>query len=32
SPDHGTGFDIAARGVARATSMAAALETAWALG
>jgi 4-hydroxythreonine-4-phosphate dehydrogenase len=32
SPDHGTGFAIAGRGVARADSMAAALETAWELG
>ena len=32
SPDHGTGFAIAGRGVARADSMAAALETAWTLG
>jgi 4-hydroxythreonine-4-phosphate dehydrogenase len=32
SPDHGTGFAIAARGDARADSMAAALETAWSLG
>lgn len=32
SPDHGTGFDIAGRGIARAASMAAALETAWNLG
>jgi 4-hydroxythreonine-4-phosphate dehydrogenase len=32
SPDHGTGFDIAGAGVARATSMLAALETAWELG
>jgi 4-hydroxythreonine-4-phosphate dehydrogenase len=32
SPDHGTGFDIAGLGVARATSMAAALETALELG
>jgi len=32
SPDHGTGFDIAGQGIARARSMAAALETAWELG
>jgi 4-hydroxythreonine-4-phosphate dehydrogenase len=32
SPDHGTAFDIAGRGVARSTSMAAALDTAWELG
>jgi 4-hydroxythreonine-4-phosphate dehydrogenase len=32
SPDHGTGFDIAGRGVARAASMAAALDTALELG
>ncbi|MFM1811946.1 MAG: 4-hydroxythreonine-4-phosphate dehydrogenase [Cyanobacteriota bacterium] len=32
SPDHGTGFDIAGRGIARAASMAAALETALELG
>ena len=32
SPDHGTGFDIAGRGIARADSMAAALQTAWDLG
>lgn len=32
SPDHGTGFAIAHQGMARATSMAAALETAWSLG
>ena len=32
SPDHGTGFAIAARGTARPASMAAALETAWSLG
>lgn len=32
SPDHGTGFAIAAEGIARAASMAAALETAWNLG
>jgi len=32
SPDHGTGFDIAGRGLARAASMAAALETALELG
>jgi 4-hydroxythreonine-4-phosphate dehydrogenase len=32
SPDHGTGFGIAGQGLARAESMAAALETAWSLG
>jgi 4-hydroxythreonine-4-phosphate dehydrogenase len=32
SPDHGTGFDIAGQGVARAASMVAALETALELG
>ena len=32
SQDHGTGFAIAGRGVARADSMAVALETAWTLG
>ena len=32
SPDHGTGFDIAGRGLARADSMVAAIETAWELG
>jgi 4-hydroxythreonine-4-phosphate dehydrogenase len=32
SPDHGTGFDIAGSGLARADSMLAALETAWELG
>jgi len=32
SPDHGTGFAIAAQGKARAASMAAALDTAWNLG
>ncbi|MFM8525126.1 MAG: 4-hydroxythreonine-4-phosphate dehydrogenase PdxA [Cyanobacteriota bacterium] len=32
SPDHGTGQAIAGRGVARGTSMAAAIETAWELG
>ena len=32
SPDHGTGFAIAGQGIARPTSMAAALETAWSLG
>lgn len=31
SPDHGTGFAIAGQGVARAASMAAAVETAWEL-
>ena len=29
SPDHGTGFDIAAAGIARAESMVAALRAAW---
>jgi len=32
SPDHGTAFPIAGRGVARSASMVAALETAWELG
>ncbi|MEX1323269.1 MAG: 4-hydroxythreonine-4-phosphate dehydrogenase PdxA [Synechococcaceae cyanobacterium] len=32
SPDHGTGFDIAGRGIARPLSMAAAIATAWELG
>jgi 4-hydroxythreonine-4-phosphate dehydrogenase len=32
SPDHGTGFDIAGRGMARAASMRAALDTALELG
>lgn len=32
SPDHGTAFAIAGHGVARSTSMEAALETAWELG
>ncbi|MCT0208984.1 4-hydroxythreonine-4-phosphate dehydrogenase PdxA [Synechococcus sp. CS-1332] len=32
SPDHGTAFGIAGRGVARADSMAAAIRTAWDLG
>jgi 4-hydroxythreonine-4-phosphate dehydrogenase len=32
SPDHGTGFDIAGRGIARAASMRAALDTALELG
>ncbi|MCU0528073.1 MAG: 4-hydroxythreonine-4-phosphate dehydrogenase PdxA [Cyanobium sp. Prado107] len=32
SPDHGTGFDIAGRGIARPLSMAAAIQTAWELG
>jgi 4-hydroxythreonine-4-phosphate dehydrogenase len=32
SPDHGTGFAIAERGIARPESMAAAMETAWSLG
>ncbi len=31
SPDHGTGFDIAGKGIARSTSMLSALETAWEL-
>lgn len=31
SPDHGTGFDIAGRGIARPLSMAAAIQTAWEL-
>lgn len=31
SPDHGTGFDIAGRGIARADSMVAALRAAWEL-
>jgi 4-hydroxythreonine-4-phosphate dehydrogenase len=31
SPDHGTAFDIAGQGVARADSMAAAIATAWEL-
>ena len=31
SPDHGTGFDIAGKGIARATSMFSALQTAWEL-
>ena len=31
SPDHGTGFDIAGRGVARGTSMLAAIQAAWEL-
>jgi 4-hydroxythreonine-4-phosphate dehydrogenase len=31
SPDHGTGFAIAGQGLARAASMAAAVETAWEL-
>jgi Pyridoxal phosphate biosynthesis protein len=29
SPDHGTGFDIAGRGIARSDSMVAALRAAW---
>jgi len=29
SPDHGTGFDIAGQGVARAESFRAALQMAW---
>lgn len=29
SPDHGTGFDIAGRGIARSDSMVAALQAAW---
>jgi 4-hydroxythreonine-4-phosphate dehydrogenase len=32
SPDHGTGFNIAGQGVARAASMRAALDTALELG
>ena len=32
SPDHGTAFGIAGRGVARPESMVAALEAAWQLG
>lgn len=32
SPDHGTGFDIAGRGIARSRSMQEALHTAWELG
>lgn len=32
SPDHGTAFDIAGRGMARADSMAAAIAAAWELG
>jgi 4-hydroxythreonine-4-phosphate dehydrogenase len=32
SPDHGTAFAIAGRGIARADSMAAAIQTAWDLG
>ncbi len=31
SPDHGTGFDIAGKGIARAISMFSAIETAWEL-
>ena len=31
SPDHGTAFDIAGKGIAQATSMLAALNTAWEL-
>ena len=31
SPDHGTGFDIAGRGIARPQSMIAALQAAWEL-
>ena len=31
SPDHGTGFDIAGKGVAQEQSMLAAIETAWKL-
>ena len=31
SPDHGTAFDIAGKGIARATSMIAAIEAAWEL-
>ena len=29
SPDHGTGFDIAGQGLARSTSMVAAIRAAW---
>jgi 4-hydroxythreonine-4-phosphate dehydrogenase len=29
SPDHGTGFDIAGQGIARSTSMVAAIRAAW---
>ena len=29
SPDHGTGFDIAGKGIARPESMIAAIQTAW---
>jgi 4-hydroxythreonine-4-phosphate dehydrogenase len=29
SPDHGTGFDIAGRGIARPDSMIAAIKAAW---
>jgi 4-hydroxythreonine-4-phosphate dehydrogenase len=32
SPDHGTGFSIAGQGIARPSSMAAAMEAAWELG
>ena len=31
SPDHGTGFDIAGKGIARAESMLSAINTAWEL-
>ena len=31
SPDHGTGFDIAERGIARPDSMLAAMQAAWEL-
>jgi 4-hydroxythreonine-4-phosphate dehydrogenase len=31
SPDHGTGFDIATKGIARPDSMIAAIQAAWAL-
>ena len=31
SPDHGTGFDIAGQGIANASSMLAAIKTAWEL-
>jgi len=31
SPDHGTGFDIATRGIARPDSMIAAIQAAWEL-
>ena len=31
SPDHGTGFDIAGKGIAKSKSMFSAIETAWEL-